>query len=432
MNMHSRKHKIYIILGVLLSIIAFPVLFLISLNIFTYDLPGFDDSDLWSVHAEPLPEEENLYYALHELLPLLYYPQAKRQEIRAIVIEDEWDEQLVSVLLERNENLLLALDRIEIEGTYRDPRVLKNVHDTTDVNYIERFFVSDLAQINEINLIAARSYLRAGDHSLALTKAIRSVELGALLLESELTLIETMNARQIKSSGLDLLYELLPESTLAPDEYAEVQQVLENSKNSRAGLVSATQFEYVFLSKWIDGVARRDPDALEAIGWTSLQTGYTRSIFFPYRYLFQPNTTKNHRASLARQVIVDSHRKCSDEYTPIDIPRNVDSDKGELKQYLTPNSLGRVILSVSAGFPDLVPRHCELELQKIFIQTLFALRAYQDEHGMLPDSLEGLLPEFLPSVPADILTDQPLRYDREQKVLSSFLDSDRNMMQINF
>ena len=42
--------------------------------------------------------------------------------------------------------------------------------------------------------------------------------------------------------------------------------------------------------------------------------------------------------------------------------------------------------------------------------TAIALLGYRDQHGVLPDSLEALVPVYFDAVPIDFATDKPLIY----------------------
>jgi hypothetical protein len=52
-------------------------------------------------------------------------------------------------------------------------------------------------------------------------------------------------------------------------------------------------------------------------------------------------------------------------------------------------------------------------------QALLGLRAYQREHGDLPDALTALVPRYLESLPQDGFDDTPLRYSRSSRWLHS-------------
>ena len=53
------------------------------------------------------------------------------------------------------------------------------------------------------------------------------------------------------------------------------------------------------------------------------------------------------------------------------------------------------------------------ETERSLVLTAIALTRYALRHGGLPESLSALVPQFLPSVPADYMDGQPLRFRRE-------------------
>lgn len=423
-------YKIALVCGIVVSILAFPVLFLISLNIFAYDLPGFDDSDLLGVTAGPSSDEENIHVVFEELIPRMYYPRGQSTQIEELARGTNRDEQLEEALLSRNADFLDLFDRVEFEGVFQDPRLLAYLQTNP---YVEReWFVSNIRRMVDISHVAARAHMREGDIRAALDRGIRSIQLASFLLDSELHLIDYLSTQRIKRSGLDLLHDIIPSLSVTSDEYWYVHDRLDAIESSRRGLIGSLQFEYVFWANRVDDFADRDPRALRELGWEDLNSGFEGSILFPYRYLFQPNTTKHYYATLVRRSITDSYRACREEPVIIDVPVRFDVNKKPIRQYVEPNKYGRLLHDVTAVQLDLVPRHCELELELVFIKTLLALKAYQDTYHTLPDALEEMVPEFLHKVPIDILTDQSLSYSREERILYSRKDRERHGMQINF
>ena len=53
------------------------------------------------------------------------------------------------------------------------------------------------------------------------------------------------------------------------------------------------------------------------------------------------------------------------------------------------------------------------------LQVLIAAKAHQDVHGTLPESLEAMVPDFLPRVPRDAHAGGPLGYSREARAVWS-------------
>lgn len=62
-----------------------------------------------------------------------------------------------------------------------------------------------------------------------------------------------------------------------------------------------------------------------------------------------------------------------------------------------------------------VVKAAQTEAHRHIAQVAIALRLYRHKHGRYPDSLQALVPRFLPSVPIDPFTGKPLQYRRTQK-----------------
>lgn len=62
---------------------------------------------------------------------------------------------------------------------------------------------------------------------------------------------------------------------------------------------------------------------------------------------------------------------------------------------------------------SILERHFQHRCSAALLQTGIALEGHRLQHGVLPESLEALLPEFLAAVPVDPYDGQPLRYRRQ-------------------
>src|SRR5262249_32407397 len=58
-------------------------------------------------------------------------------------------------------------------------------------------------------------------------------------------------------------------------------------------------------------------------------------------------------------------------------------------------------------------RWAERDAQWRITELRLAIRAYQQAHGVLPSSLNALVPEYLPAVPQDPFAPQPMVYRRK-------------------
>jgi hypothetical protein len=90
------------------------------------------------------------------------------------------------------------------------------------------------------------------------------------------------------------------------------------------------------------------------------------------------------------------------------------------KIMLSGNIIGENMYALAApvGYST-VRRKSSEHLQIEVTATFLALKAYQLKQGRLPAELSELVPQFLPAMPVDDFDGQPLRYDRDRKILYS-------------
>jgi len=84
------------------------------------------------------------------------------------------------------------------------------------------------------------------------------------------------------------------------------------------------------------------------------------------------------------------------------------------------NALGRLIIENFTPYSEFF-----LTLLREYLRVfnaratacLFALKAYKEEKGHLPDSLSELVPKYLPKVPINPFDGKPLRYSKEKGII---------------
>jgi hypothetical protein len=77
----------------------------------------------------------------------------------------------------------------------------------------------------------------------------------------------------------------------------------------------------------------------------------------------------------------------------------------------------RALLLAGISFDRFELRRCLVESASSAAQAQVGLRAYEVEHGRLPDRLADLVPRYLDAVPLDGFDGAPLPYDRAERVL---------------
>ncbi len=77
-------------------------------------------------------------------------------------------------------------------------------------------------------------------------------------------------------------------------------------------------------------------------------------------------------------------------------------------------------LEISApDYRDFFLRRCAEDTALAATQTLIALRAFQHDHGGLPDALTELVPTYLAAIPTDAFRGEPIRYSKAERFVYS-------------
>lgn len=145
-------------------------------------------------------------------------------------------------------------------------------------------------------------------------------------------------------------------------------------------------------------------------------------------YVFQPNRTQERFAELYRSLARGDAPACGapparGELVPMARPRTLTS----LAILFLPNGGGEMLLAKAAPLlrTQLVQR-CDAEAELAATRAHLALRAYFVDHGALPQSLDALVPDYLPAVPRDPFGGAPLRYSAERRLVWSIGDDLRD------
>jgi len=95
-------------------------------------------------------------------------------------------------------------------------------------------------------------------------------------------------------------------------------------------------------------------------------------------------------------------------------------DRNRLMSYARGNPVGKILQVI------LIPAVQEIGVQVHRAEArsratylLMALKAYELEHGALPETLDALTPDIIESIPADPFDGKPMRYDSERRIVYS-------------
>jgi hypothetical protein len=232
-------------------------------------------------------------------------------------------------------------------------------------------------------------------------------------------------------------------SNLPPADLLQYSKKLEEfEEGGRQSLVLIEKAKYIAVSKFVDDL-RSGNFSSSDFNWSwSIEKiageGFKETLRNDY-YL-QPNKTKQFYAKDARLNLQAEQSLCSlkiseansslracGEMTCVTFDTSSPGLKENVKflilntaPRLWPNSGGSMLydLGVSINGKTHVVE-CRSQAGIVELQALLALKAYKQDNGRLPESLEKLSPDYLPEVPKDPFSGQALKYSLEKKIIYS-------------
>ncbi len=404
----SQFHRIAILL--LLSIA-------VALGVvgFARDLPRTGDEDL-SADSEVVPPERNGVVVLNRAVQHIRYPDDyidAADRIERALLGLEWDQAWVEELLERNEEALAHFEQARAAPDFQI-----RVHSTRG----ERNALGHWLMLSRLHALEAIASGIRGDQVdklfdlLELARfgtRIRAIDGGRMvhhLLGTSIVRVTLMTFQRVlivanptREEALHLLGQLEAvridgegwKRTLRVD-YQWRKAILEESIAAHAGNEVASS---------------RDPFAREVLD--------SMLSLMPYGYSLQRNRTLERLAAHYRNnadIVATPCRSDDAVRRGIDPTARLAPDTMSLER----NALGRYWADLNGlTFGIHHGTMCVAESLVSAIEVMVALRAYQAEHGEMPQRLDALVPTYFTAVPIDYFAGGALRYLRDEHLLYS-------------
>jgi hypothetical protein len=402
---------IYLIFGLFFVWLFLPVIF----GLFGEDISPIDDSDL-SLKKVIIPDDENIYFDLMELEDLNYSRLISSDvDIDSLLYEDYWDNDIVERTLEENEELLEGIDDMLKKSAYQNPNFSdpENIEINMEVNFPSTYFWRDMAKIKALEAL----YLsKRGNYKKAIEEVLKPIEIGHKIQNSQLSSTEYLAASAMKNIGLNVLQKIISSSELSGLEISNYAKKLDAFYDNGYGLESALKIEYYAISRQIDIIASGDKEAIkeyaEAMGAGKRTIQKIKSDYF-----FQPNKTKSYFAGTSRADIATIEQLCGEAEGAEVVGFFIkDPNFGPY----TENFIGKATYDIaSISLAEMNQMRCEQNLFLRATQVMMGIKAFKNDHGEYPDSLDELVPVYLPSIPIDPFDENPIRYSIEKKIIYS-------------
>ena len=405
------KKTVLIILAIAIFLIIGVIFLPNFLSIFSKDIASIDDSDL-KLQKVLILDKDNAYFDLIKIKDVIYEPEDKSQIILDMVAGKAFDIKLTVELEVKNEKAFEYFNQAVKKPKYQNPEIAdpKKITPFTDLPYVG--FWRKMARLSAIRSF----YLsKLGKDKEAIDEALNSVKIGQKIQESQVSFIEYLVAASMREIGLETLQKIIPSIQLTSKELKQYIQELDKFYKNEDGLIKVFKGEFYFQSLVIDSIVSKSVDALKLI--TGKEYSQKLSERMGNSYYFKLNKTKLLFAEYARENIKNINAACGEikdikmeELTPTNFPQF----------YIEENVVGKMLYDfLAVGLTNTIIRKCEEDLLIAATQAILAIKAFVNDNGNLPLSLNELIPDYLSKTPNDPFSDQPLKYSTFKKIIYS-------------
>ncbi|MGB9743376.1 MAG: hypothetical protein ACPLW9_01535 [Minisyncoccales bacterium] len=414
----KRKWKKIIFITVSILLIFGLFLFLLPefLNLFAKDITPIDDSDL-QLQKVFVSDKDNAYFDLIKIKDVIYMPKDKLPTILDMVAGKTWDNQFAEEIISKNSEAFKYFSEAVLKPkyqnpTYADPEKIFN-------NYISSpsTILSVLDQMSRLSAIQALYLAKQNKDEEALNEALNSVNIGQKIQDSQDYLLEYITGTKMKERGLETMQKIISSSNLKSSELKKYAQELDKFYNNETGLITAFKIEYYIQSFTVDSIVRGVMKMLKSLFEDKENQYYEIIKKIENNYYFQPNKTKLLFAEDARANIKNVNQSCGEI--------NINTSKkltptNPIRLYIEENVVGKMLYDVlTTSLADIIRKKCQEDLLVGATQAIIAIKAYKNDTGNYPNSLNELIPNYLSSIPKDPFDKKPLKYSLTKKIIYS-------------
>lgn len=249
--------------------------------------------------------------------------------------------------------------------------------------------------------------LRASGEALELTEFAKE------LSECDSTLIHWLVMMSVQSMGLKGLEKALQKGELPKEVSLDYRQRLQAAELTHTDMAKCVRMEIHLQAKTWERLRLAKGRAQRAAFWNAL--GGYRSWFAAMT--FKPNMTILENVQLVAPVAQRLEKSWAEGMAAAQEAERLAqamSVRGNWKNWLNPNLLGRGLVASSFGsYNTIIDKTMQTVVLNRCLQCALALRAFEMDEGRLPESLDVLVPKYLPAVPEDPLTGTALKWNSQ-------------------
>lgn len=330
---------------------------------------------------------------------------------------DQWNPTEIETVLEQHVSLIEGL-----EPTFSRP-IFKFDQEAKPETLIPE--VQVLKNYVQLKILKARLLQIKENDSAALHELLKLQNQLRVYVESEGPLICLLvSAAQIAVLEKEL-FRFVSDAELSDLEWIQAARPYDVYEAYSGAIRSTYEQEFQFASYCLNQVAFDPAQAMQDIATLSetdeKPSWIAHRIYKGFAALcYRPTETRNSIYKSYLEIASQAELPVQARKFEYNNELNSQFQKRSRSDMIDSNIIGKILLGI------ILPTH-EVILDRITlyqssgaaIQLSFALRAYHQANGTLPDTLDALIPEYLEVIPRDPYDGAPLRYSKEQAILYS-------------
>jgi len=389
-----------------------------------WDIAPPDVSDLAVVRTE-VPPEENAYACFLQATNELHEPPdfSLSEYLRGQTNDDA----LVSAVIATNQAVIAWIKHGVERPFCQEPDNANNF------SLFWRFF-----EVGQLLATQARFERMQGRMSEATDAALLLMQYGARLHQASDNMIDYPIANGVVNMGLTQAMALVRDKRCGPAERARLLAALTELRSANQELAKSARGDYAVQMELLEPTrsGRAYQIYADRLGVSKFKRTVVRlRVQFVYlpSYFMQYNRTRHLIAGDYRLLMAHAGTAYADhplggsDTTGVLSGNTSQNDgpsakRGQTHRLRWPsaNVLGlRIWRYQRKMLADKVRRACGDECKLSAARLLLACRAYEEATGHLPETLQALVPDYLPAVPRDPFDGQPFRYSTERRIIYS-------------
>ncbi|MFZ2153757.1 MAG: hypothetical protein WAV16_00835 [Candidatus Moraniibacteriota bacterium] len=370
---------------IILVLVAVLVIFFIGIKIYFAANSG-DDELLDNSHlifeTINIADEKNGWFELKKAEEKMYFPEDKSELINKLINGENWDQEIVDELAEKN---LISLEYFKKSAEYEfiaDP--LKNNLSTMDLN--PRTVLSSMAfyrNLNRLNLILAKDEIKKGNFKSGIDRFILSVEVANKIKDSSLTPIDYLMVLSVNNHNRLIISSVVSELAFRKDESILLQKELDKNKKNKESLANAFKSEFWNMKNGFMYINFEDLSVAEK---EFIDSHFSEKGNF---YL-KPNKHVNALNDLYTRNIENSYKGCND-LVPFDESNHFEYSN-PISLIFTENAISKILINMmDINWDSLQKKRCMEDFDIIDLQVKLASNAYKNDFKKYPLNIEEMM-----------------------------------------